>query len=317
VSDAALELTNVRKSYALRRTSLWQPPPQLSAVRDVSLRLARGETLGLVGESGCGKSTLGRIALTMTRPSGGTVRLGGVDPFAARASVRRRLRRSIQSIFQDPASALDPRFTIAQSIGEPLAAGGMARSARRRAVGELMELVGLDPARMDAHPRQLSGGQRQRVLIARALAPKPTVIVADEPVSALDVSVQAQILNLFRDLQAQLHTSTLFISHDLAVVGFVADRVAVMYLGEIVELGPAADVLTNPLHPYTQLLHAASTSSSTSASTIDTEVGVAAEVAGCPFRARCPRARERCSIEAPALRTVNDQRQVACHFSEL
>jgi oligopeptide/dipeptide ABC transporter ATP-binding protein len=335
-SAAALELEHVSMSYPMRATSIWHRPPRLEAVRDVSVQLGRGETLGLVGESGCGKSTLGRIALTVLRPTAGTVRVEGTDASSTRGAARRRLRRGVQAIFQDTGAALNPRFTIGQSIAEPLAAGGVSRAERRVRVGELMQLVGLDPARADAYPRQLSGGQRQRVLIARAFAPQPAVIVADEPVSALDVSVQAQILNLFRDLQQRERTSTLFISHDLAVVGFVADRVAVMYLGEIVEIGPALDVLQRPAHPYTALLKTASsgtaggTSLDTQAADRDTaadpaarpDISASAGLAstshtGCPFQPRCPLAYARCAVEAPTLRALGDGRQVACHLDTI
>ncbi len=308
-------------------------------MRDVSLTLTRGETLGIVGESGCGKSTLGRIALTLLPPSSGRVLIDGADPARLRGRARRQLRRSIQAVFQDPAGALNPRLTIGQSISEPLRASGQyAGNARQRkdAVGALLEMVGLDPARASARPRELSGGQRQRVVIARALAARPDVVVADEPVSALDVSVQAQVLNLFRDLQQRRQMSCLFISHDLAVVGFVADRIAVMYLGEIVELGPAAAVLATPRHPYTKTLKAAALApvpAATVASTAvastavpstavpsavpgltETKTGLPVAEAGCPFLARCPDARPTCASQRPRLRQISEGRWAACHL---
>jgi ABC-type glutathione transport system ATPase component len=351
--DVVLDLQHVSKEYVLRRTS-WSRRPRLRAVRDVSLTLTRGETLGIVGESGCGKSTLGRIALTMLPPSSGRVLIDGADPARLRGQARRKLRRSIQAVFQDPAGALDPRLTIGQSIGEPLKAArtGSARQ-RKDAVDALLEMVGLDPARAGARPRELSGGQRQRVVIARALAPRPAVVVADEPVSALDVSVQAQVLNLFRDLQQSRQMSCLFISHDLAVVGFVADRIAVMYLGEIVELGPAAAVLATPRHPYTKTLKAAAlapvpsahgagpgpgpgprpgpgsgpASAAAPAESVETEpatetaglpvaatAGLMGQEEGCPFLARCPVARSVCASERPLLRQIEEGRWAACHL---
>jgi oligopeptide transport system ATP-binding protein len=322
-ADVVLDLQHVSREYVLRRTS-WSPRPRLRAVRDVSFTLTRGETLGLVGESGCGKSTLGRIALTLLAPSSGRVLIDGVDPARLRGRARRELRRSVQAVFQDPAGALDPRLTIGQSISEPLKAARAGNARQRKdTVAGLLEMVGLDPARAAVLPRELSGGQRQRVLIARALAPQPAVVVADEPVSALDVSVQAQVLNLFRDLQQTRQMSCLFISHDLAVVGFVADRIAVMYLGEIVELGPAAEVLATPRHPYTQALKTAALAPAARA--LDPEAsgsaeGVEAELTGlpladqgCPFLARCPVSVSSCASERPLLRPIAAGRWAACH----
>jgi oligopeptide/dipeptide ABC transporter ATP-binding protein len=309
----------------MRRTS-WSRPPRLQAVRAVSLTLARGETLGIVGESGSGKSTLGHIALTLLAPSSGRVLIDGTDPARLRGQGRRELRRRVQAVFQDPAGALNPRLTIGQSIAEPLKAAACGGRARREArVAELMEMVGLDPGRVGDRPRGLSGGQRQRVVIARALALEPDVIVADEPVSALDVSVQAQVLNLFRDIQRARQMSALFISHDLAVVGFVADRVAVMYLGEIVELGPTARLLEDPAHPYTRALKTAALApgrrspaggSTPLGSTAADPVGRIDDAAGgCPFRGRCPDAEPVCAAQRPALRQVSAERWAACHLS--
>lgn len=317
-ADPALELRQISKVYQARRTSL-APAAKLVAVRDVSLTVAYGETLGIVGESGCGKSTLGRIALTLLRPTHGQVIIGGVPSAGLRGTELRRLRRSIQAVFQDPAAALNPRLTIGQSIAEPLRAGGMrSRAERRVAIAELMATVGLDPSRVDARPRELSGGQRQRVVIARALAPQPMLLMADEPVSALDVSVQAQVLNLFRDLQQQRQLSCVFISHDLAVVGFVADRIAVMYLGEVVELGVTRAVLDAPAHPYTRELKDASllhergrTGTHASAK----PVADAPSPDGCPYRLRCPIAQAICEHERPVLREVSAGRWAACHFA--
>jgi oligopeptide/dipeptide ABC transporter ATP-binding protein len=274
-----------------------------------------------VGESGCGKSTLGRLALGLTRPDGGRVLVEGTDLASLRREQLRLRRRQMQAIFQDPLGSLDPRFTAAQSIEEPLRAFGVGDAAARRArVAQLLEQVGLDPAKATARPRELSGGQRQRVVIARAIALRPRLIVADEPVSALDVSVQAQIINLLCDLQEELGVGYLFIAHDLAVVRHVADRVGVMYLGRIVETGPAAAVLGRPLHPYTAALGRAVPRPDGRLdgvlATATADAAAAAPTSGCAFRGRCPRAAARCADEVPLLRAAETGHWVACHFPD-
>jgi len=291
------------------------------AVSDVSLQIAEGQTLGIVGESGCGKSTLARMLMRLIEPSEGKVLFRGEDLLElSRADMRQR-RRDIQIVFQDPYASLDPRMNIAQIIAEPLDIHGIGtRSERRARVMELMALVGLDPAGAARYPHEFSGGQRQRIGIARAIALEPKLVVLDEPVSALDVSIQSQILNLLDDLKTRLRLSYVFISHDLSVVQHVSDRVAVMYLGRIVEEGPAEAVLGAPRHPYTQALISAIP-----------EIDPARRKRhvllpgdppnpenippGCAFNPRCPLAQDLCRSEAPQLREVGRSR-VRCHFAE-
>ncbi|MBD3177500.1 MAG: ATP-binding cassette domain-containing protein [Armatimonadia bacterium] len=288
MATALLALHEVEKRFPAARGTV-------RAVEGVSLDLAPGETLGLVGESGCGKTTLGRLALGLLRPTTGTILFDGQDLQAASGRERRELTRRAQIIFQDPFSSLDPRMRAGAIVGEGLTIHGMAggRQGRRDRVAELMDLVGLEPSHADRFPHEFSGGQRQRLGIARALAVEPDLIVCDEAVSALDVSVQAQIVNLLADLQRDLGLAYLFISHDLSVVRYVSDRVAAMYLGAIVEMGPADAVYADPLHPYTRaLLSAVPTLDPESRKRrIMLEGDVPSPVdppTGCPFHPRCP-----------------------------
>jgi ABC-type glutathione transport system ATPase component len=259
VSEPLLELRDVVKHYPRPRTALFGPrPAPLRAVDGVSLAIARGEALGLVGESGSGKSTLARLVVGLERATSGTIRLDGREVTTLRAAEWRPLRRRVQMVFQDPHSSLDPRQTASAIVAEPLAIHRLAgRRERRKRALELLEAVGLAPAQAGAYPHELSGGQRQRVGIAAALASEPELIVADEPVSALDMSVQAQILNLFMDLQNDLGVASIFITHDLGVVEHVSHDVAVMYRGEIVETGSTETVMSTPQHDYTRALLAA------------------------------------------------------------
>jgi oligopeptide/dipeptide ABC transporter ATP-binding protein len=298
------------------------------AVDGVSLAVAPGEAVGLVGESGCGKTTLGRAILGLEPASGGSVRFRGEDVTALRGRALKDFRRRVQMVFQDPMGSLNPRLTVGGALEEVLVVHRVgAPAARRERAGELLALVGLDPAYRRRYPHEFSGGQRQRIGLARALALSPELVIADEPVSALDVSVQVQILNLMKDLQERLGLAYLFIAHDLAAVRYVASRVLVMYLGRIVEAGPVDDIYRSPAHPYTAALLAA---------VPDVERGLAARAAGaperrslpgdvspadasrtgCPFHPRCPRAEARCRGEAPALRAVAADRRAACHFAE-
>jgi oligopeptide transport system ATP-binding protein len=295
----------------------------LRAVEDVSLSLAPGETLGIVGESGSGKSTLGRLILGLHRPSAGSVRFEGVDLGSAGAAQMRALRRHMQPIFQDPYASLDPRFTVGDSIAEPLVIHRIGdREARRRKVAELLEIVGLEPDAAKRYPHEFSGGQRQRIGIARAIALEPKLIVADEPVSALDVSIQSQILNLLIDLKARLKLSYVFISHDLAVVEHISDRVAVMYLGRIVELAETGTLYRRLAHPYTEALMSAVPEPDVERRRA--RIILAGDAPnpedpppGCPFHPRCPKAFERCRSEAPVevdLGSPASPHLVSCHL---
>jgi oligopeptide/dipeptide ABC transporter ATP-binding protein len=303
-------------------------PGRVSAVDGVSLQLRRGEVLGVVGESGCGKSTLARMLVGLDRPDGGRLSYRGQDVTRGRRRDRALLRRGVQMIFQDPYTSLDPRMTVLDIIAEPLAATHSAPSAQRKdRVAELLGLVGLAPDMMGRFPHQFSGGQRQRIGIARALALDPDVLVCDEPVSALDVSVQAQVVNLLSDIQKRLGVSILFIAHDLSVVRHIADRVAVMYLGRIAEIGDTDRIYDAPAHPYTQaLLSASPTLSRADRGRLARRRVLTGDPPspvdpppGCRFNPRCWLATDECRELAPALRIADDDtgRFVACHHAEL
>jgi oligopeptide/dipeptide ABC transporter ATP-binding protein len=290
------------------------------AVDGVSFAIGPMETLGLVGESGCGKSTVGRSILRLIEPTGGRVLFDGKDVLGQSPRAMRDLRRDMQIIFQDPFSALNPRLTVAQAVEEPLIIhGGEGRAGRRAKVDEVLRLVGLRPEHRDRFPHEFSGGQRQRIGIARALILDPRFVVADEAVSALDVSVQAQILNLLHELQGRLGLSMLFISHDLGVIRYVCRRVAVMYLGRIVETGPVEDVIRDPLHPYTQLLLSAvpklDPSQRVHRSTALGELPSPLDPPkGCPFHTRCPHRMPVCEQIVPPAGGTSPDRSVACHL---
>ncbi len=296
--------------------------PTVRAVDGVSFTLGAGETLGLVGESGCGKSTIGKLVLQLIPATAGAVRFEGRDLVDIPAAELRRLRREIQVVFQDPQGSLNPRMSVAEIVLEPLVAQGEKLTpALREYAGDLLERVGLTRAHATRHPHEFSGGQRQRIGIARAIAPKPKLIICDEAVSALDVSIQAQVINLLMDLQDEMGLSYLFIGHDLAVVRHVADRLAVMYLGRIVETGPKHTVYTAPRHPYTQALLASVPVSHPRQRRA--RVGVRGEIPsplapppGCHFHPRCPFAQDICRNEAPPLREIAADHRVSCHFAE-
>ena len=310
--SALLEVRDLEKHFRLPGRRV------LQAVSGVSFSIARGETLALVGESGCGKSTIGRCLLRLDDPDGGEIRFDGrrIDNLPARAF--RPLRRRIQIVFQDPYGSLDPRMNVAESIAEPLVALGMARNVREAMprIAELLDMVSLPRASAERRPHEFSGGQRQRIGIARALAVKPDLIVCDEAVSALDVSVKAQIINLLAELRDQLDLAMLFISHDLAIVERIADRVAVMYLGRMVEEGAADMLLGAPAHPYTQGLIAAAPRMDGTSLRDDLLRGELPDPTdppgGCRFRTRCPHARPSCAAKAPAMRSAGDGRTLAC-----
>jgi oligopeptide/dipeptide ABC transporter ATP-binding protein len=298
--------------------------PAVRAVDGVTFAIAPGRTLGLVGESGCGKTTVGRAILRLVEPDSGRVLVDGTEVLTLEPRALRALRRRMQIVFQDPYGSLNPRMTVRQALAEPLAihrlANGAARAAR---IAALLDEVGLDQRLADSYPHELSGGQRQRVGIARALSVEPKFLVLDEPVSALDVSIQAQVLNLLADLQQRHHLTYLFIAHDLAVVKHVADDVAVMYLGKIVEQAPAALLYESPRHPYTTSLLSAVPVPDPARQR--RRLVLAGEVpspahppAGCPFHPRCPHPKKdrRCATEPPVLREVRPGQRVACHFGE-
>ena len=303
---------------------LFRRPKIVHAVDGISFSLQPGATLGLVGESGCGKTTTGRAVLRLLPVTGGAIAFDGVNLLALDDAGMKPMRRQIQIVFQDPFASLNPRMSVGDMIAEPLEVHGLTSGPATRArVGELLELVGLSRAAAERYPHQFSGGQRQRIGIARALAVEPRFIVLDEPVSALDVSIQSQILNLLLDLQQRLDLTYLFIAHDLAVVGQMSDHVAVMYLGVIVEEGRTADLYRNPRHPYTQSLFSAIPIPDPELEARRRRITLVGEVpspidppTGCRFHTRCPLATERCAVEVPLLRPLAGSQRVACHYAE-
>jgi peptide/nickel transport system ATP-binding protein len=325
VTETILDVHQLRKHYPVGQG--WMPGAKrqtVKAVDDITFTLARGETLAIVGESGCGKSTLGRAILRFTDVTSGTVWLDGHRINDMRGRFLRRLRKQMQVVHQDPSASLSPRMTIRDIIAEPLRNFGVAgaRADIDRRVAELLTWVGLPPEVANRYPHAFSGGQRQRIAIARALAPEPNLLICDEAVSALDVSSKAQIVNLLADLQQRLGLAMLFISHDLAVVEHIADRVAVMYLGRIVEIADRESLFTKPTHPYTQALLSAVLDPTPNAPR--RRISLAGDVpspidppSGCHFHTRCPYAFERCRVEAPTLDARSPTQSAACHHGEL
>jgi oligopeptide transport system ATP-binding protein len=318
--SALLRVENLVKHFPIHQHLFGRQTAVVHAVDGLSFEVGAGETMALVGESGCGKSTVGRLVLRLLDATAGRVWFDGEDLMALAPERMRAKRRELQMIFQDPYSSLNPRMTVEQTLVEPLALHGLARGRQRERAAELLDLVGLAPQYLQRYPHEFSGGQRQRIGIARALAVEPRLIVCDEPVSALDVSIQAQVVNLLQDLQQRLGLAYVFIAHDLAVVKHIASHVAVMYLGQMVEYADKRSLFAQPRHPYTQAL--------LSAIPIP-EPGIQRErvllqgdvpnpinpPSGCHFRTRCPHARERCAQEVPALRAL-EVHAVACHFWE-
>ena len=316
---ALLEVDGLSKSFPIRRGLFARAGGAVRAVADVSFTIGRGEILGLVGESGSGKTTVGRAVLRALTPDSGRIRFDGTDIAGLDAAGLRPFRRRMQLVFQDPFSALNPRLTVAQALAEPLRIHGLAAShaARQDRVAELLAMVGLPAAAMQRYPHAFSGGQRQRIGIARALACAPDFIVADEPVSALDVSIQAQVVNLLADLRARLGLTLLFIAHDIAVVEYIADRIAVMYLGHIVELAESRALCRRPLHPYTAALLSAVPVPDPAAPrrriVLEGEMPSPADPpSGCPFRTRCRHSLPACAVALPALREVAPGHFSAC-----
>jgi oligopeptide transport system ATP-binding protein len=321
-SRPLLEVTDLVKHYAVRGGVLQRRIGTVHAVDGLSLSLTTGETLGLVGESGCGKSTVARSVLRLVEPSSGSIILNGTDITRLDKSELRPHRRSMQIVFQDPFASLNPRMTAGDTVGEPLSVHGLASGhEKRERVAELFAQVGLRQDQMRNYPHQFSGGQRQRICIARALALQPKLIVCDEPVSALDVSIQAQVINLLIDLQRRHGLSYLFIAHDLAVVAHISHRVAVMYLGRIVEIADKDELFHNPRHPYTRALLASVPSPDPKqkrpAPLVDGDVPSPVDPpTGCAFHTRCRFAFAQCKIERPALRDVGPKHQVACLLND-
>jgi peptide/nickel transport system ATP-binding protein/oligopeptide transport system ATP-binding protein len=317
-----LEVTDLKKHYPVRSGILRRAVGKVHSVDGVSFTIGVGETLGMVGESGCGKSTVARSILRLVEPTGGSIRLNGTDITHLGKATLRPHRRSMQIIFQDPFASLNPRMTAGDIVGEPLAVHGLATGNKKRErVAELFDQVGLRPDQMQNFPHQFSGGQRQRICIARALSLGPDLIVCDEPVSALDVSIQAQVINLLIDLQRKHGFSYLFIAHDLAVVAHISHRVAVMYLGRIVEIAEKAKLFANPRHPYTQALLASVPVADPRAKRlvplIDGDVPSPINPPpGCAFHTRCRFAMDRCKVERPELADVGGKHQVACFLNE-
>ncbi len=316
-----LSVRNLKKHFPIKGGILGREVARVHAVDGVSLDIAEGETVGLVGESGCGKSTTGRCILRLIEPSSGEIHFQGRDVTHLEGEAQRALRRDLQIIFQDPFASLNPRHTVGGIIGEALIIHGLAKSraAIEARVVDLLETVGMRPDHMRRFPHEFSGGQRQRIGIARALAVEPKLIVCDEPVSALDVSIQAQVINLLEDLQEKFGLTYLFIAHDLSVVEHISDRVAVMYLGRIVEIARARDLYDNPLHPYTEALLSAVPIPDPKVKR--RRIPLTGDVpnpinppTGCHFHTRCRIAEARCKTEAPVLRQSGEGHMVACHL---
>ncbi len=324
-TENILEIKNVKKYFPIRKGLLLREVGQVKAVDDVSFSVRKGETLGLVGESGCGKSTLGRTLIRLYEPTAGEIKFKGEDFLHVKGEHLRKMRRDMQMIFQDPYASLDPRMTVGQILLQPFEIHNVMNSKEREArAKELLEIVGLKASHFNRYPHEFSGGQRQRISIARAVALNPSLIIADEPVSALDVSIQAQVLNLMKDLQEKLGLTYVFISHDLSVIEHLCDRIAVMYLGKIVEIATRDELFSHPQHPYTQALIGAiprvGAGKKKMKKSLEGEVPSPINPPkGCPFHTRCPQKMDRCDKDLPILKNYEPnqpQHQTACWLFE-
>ena len=328
MADVILRANDLVKHYPIKGGVLRRTVGQVKAVDGVSFELHKGETLGIVGESGCGKSTLGRVLMRLEEPTAGSVDFDGIEMFEQSGSAMRRLRRDIQIIFQDPYTSLNPRKTVGDIIGEPfeIHKDVVPKGGREKAVRDLLDVVGLNPEHINRYPHQFSGGQRQRIGIARGIALRPKVLICDEPVSALDVSVQAQVVNLLEDLQKEMGLAYLFIAHDLSVVRHISDRVGVMYLGKMVELGTEDEIYEHPTHPYTQALLSAVPVPDPTLRGKREQIVLTGDVpspanppSGCRFHTRCFKAQDVCSVEDPEFIERPDgvgSHRSACHFAQ-
>jgi len=305
MSDVLLDIQQLNKQFKVGKK-------RLKAIQALNLQIYRGETLGLVGESGCGKSTVGKTILRLYEPTSGKVTFDGIDLHSLSRQEMKRMRRRMQIVFQDPYASLNPRMTVQDIVGEPLDIHRLAKGkARRERIEEILKLVGLNPSHMSRFPHEFSGGQRQRIGIARALAVEPEFIICDEPISALDVSIQAQVVNLLKKLQSQMNLTYLFIAHDLSMIKYISDRVAVMYLGQLMELTTSEELYRDPLHPYTQALLSAIPIPDPEIEKKRNRIVLQGEVpnpldppTGCPFSSRCPLATDHCRMVAPQWREV-------------
>jgi oligopeptide transport system ATP-binding protein len=323
-TEVMVRIENLKKHFPITQGLLRRAVGHVRAVDDVNLYILKGETLGLVGESGCGKSTLGRTILNLHQPTEGRILLEGQDLTEMSSSELRAMRSRMQIIFQDPYSSLNPRMTVEAIVGEPLVIHKVAKGKElRKRVDSLLERVGLNPLLSNRYPHEFSGGQRQRIGVARALALNPSFIVADEPISALDVSIQAQVVNLLEDLQDEFNLTYLFITHDLSMVRYICDRVAVMYLGKIVELGPVDEIYDNPQHPYSQALLSAVPVPDPVVEDHRKRIILEGDVPdpanppeGCNFNTRCPLAFDRCFQEEPELKELIENHEISCFAVE-
>jgi oligopeptide transport system ATP-binding protein len=321
--DTLLKVQNLVMHFPIKRGVFQRTVGYVHAVDDISFEIRKGETLGLVGESGCGKSTTGRAILQLYRPTSGNVMFGDTDLTKIKGEELRLLRRRMQMIFQDPYASLNPRMTVEEIVGEPLIVHNLAKGREvREKVKDLLKLVGLNPDYVDRYPHEFSGGQRQRIGVARSLSLNPDLIVCDEPISALDVSIQAQVVNLLEDLQDQFNLTYLFIAHDLSMVRHISDRVVVMYLGVLVEMAPNLDLYEGPMHPYTQALLSAIPIPDPVIEETRRRMLLKGEIpspinppSGCHFRTRCPIAQQICAEQKPEWRELKPDHFVACHFA--